>query len=186
MEGTKMKRQVLWLTLFPIIPLLGCSLFRPSGSKPVGTASGDLLKRPCLEAAVRGIKTEIFRYQGWIDLRKQNPSDPQDLPGLEEGMKTLKSDLERYQAMDPKDYRLPGGTKVKAWVEGRAGENSILHIEGMSRSGPWYHLAGIKGDDYGVLVPDKKYLVTFYKVYPRNYFHMESAYVYIAEYQELE
>ena len=179
-----MNRQRIGILFFSVVSLTGCALIRSSGSKPAGTASGDLLKKSCLEAAVRGIQTEMTRYQGWIDLKKLDQPDSQDLPGLEEGMKTLKLDLERYQAMDPKGYGLPQEMKLKAWVEGRAGENAILHIEGMSRSGPWYHLAGIKGDDYGVLGPDKKYLRTFYKVYPRSYFNMESAYVYISEYQE--
>lgn len=174
-----MNRPALWLILFSIISLTGCALFRPLGSKP--HQQGDLLKKACLEAAVIGIKTEITRYQEWIELRKQNQADSQDLPGLEEGLEALKAGLIKYQSLNPKDYHLPEEIKSEAWVEGLPGANAILHVEGMSRSGPWYHLAGIKGDEYSALKPGIKYKMSFYKVYPRSYFHMESSYVYIAE-----
>lgn len=176
-----MGRPALWLISISFISLIGCSLFFPRGSESHQSASGDLLKKACLAAAVKGIEMEIARYQDWIDLRKQNPADSQDLPGLEEGLEALKSDLKKYLPLNPKDYQLPEEIKSEAWVEGLPGANAILHVEGMSRSGPWYHLAGIKGDDYSVLKPGTKYLMSFYKVYPRSYFHMESSYVYIAE-----
>ena len=181
-----MNRQALRLILFSFIFLMGCAHTTPPDVKPHQSASGELLKKACMEAAIRGIKTEITRYQDWIDLRKQNPVDSQDLPGFEEGMKALKADLKKYQSLDPKDYQLPVEVKMTAWVEGRPEANAILYVEGMSRSGPWNHLAGIKGNDYGVLKPDIKYMMTFYKVYPRSYFHMESSYIYVAEYQEQE
>lgn len=181
-----MNRPALRLISFSFIFLMGCAHTAPPDMKPHQSASGDLLKKACIEAAIRGINTEISRYQGWIDLRKHNPADAQDLQGFEEGMKALKADLIKYQSLDPKDYQLPVEIKLAAWVEGQPGENAILHLEGMSRSGPWNHLAGIKGNDYGVLKPDKRYLMSFYKVYPRSYFHMESSYIYIAEYQEQE
>ena len=68
-----------------------------------------------------------------------------------------------------------------SWVGAAAGENAILYVEGMSKSGPWYHLAGLVGGDYGQLKPGVKYAVSYYKVYPRAYWHMPSAYVCVAE-----
>jgi hypothetical protein len=179
-----MSRPALWLVLISFTSLMGCALFFPHGSEPHKPASGDTLKKACLEAAIRGIKTEISRHQDWIDLRKQGQVDAQDLPELEKAIGALKEDLKKHQAMAPKDHQLPEVIKLKGWVAGKSEENAILHVEGMSRSGPWYHLAGIKGDDYGALKPDTKYLVSFYKVYPRSYFNMESSYVYLAEFQE--
>jgi len=181
-----MNRLVLCLISFSFISLMGCAHTPPPGLNPNQSASGELLKKACLEAAIKGINTEIARYQGWIDLRQQGQADAQDLPDLENRMRILKADLEKYQSLNPKDYQLPVEVKKTAWVEGRPEVNAILHVEGMSRSGPWYHLAGIKGDDYEVLKPGIKYLMSFYKVYPRSYFNMESSYVCIAEYQEIE
>ena len=43
------------------------------------------------------------------------------------------------------------------------------------------HLAGIVGGDYGQLKPQTKTTVSYYKVYPRAYWHMSSAYVCVAD-----
>jgi hypothetical protein len=51
----------------------------------------------------------------------------------------------------------------------------------MSKSGPWYHLAGIVGDDYSVLQPEVIKQVTYYEVYKRSYWNMVSEYIYVAE-----
>jgi len=51
----------------------------------------------------------------------------------------------------------------------------------MSKSGPWYHLAGIMGNDYAVLQPRTRYPMNVYSVYPRSYGGMQSAYVCIAQ-----
>lgn len=53
----------------------------------------------------------------------------------------------------------------------------------MTKSGPWYHIYGIKGDDYAVVQPNDKYLMTIYLAYPRYYWNMKSYYVYIDEYK---
>jgi hypothetical protein len=184
--GTEVNRAILrWISLLFIF-LMGCAHTPPPGLNPTPSASGELLKKACLEAAIEGIKAEISRHQDWIDLRKQGQTDSQDLPDLESKMSLLKAALEKYRSLYPNDYQLSEVIKLKAWVDGRAEANAILHIEGMSRSGPWYHLAGIKGDDYEVLKPGIKYLMSCYKVYPRSYFNMESSYIYLAEYHEIE
>ena len=69
------------------------------------------------------------------------------------------------------------------WVQEKADDNVILYVNGMSRSGPWYHLSGIVGGDYARMKPGVKYAATYYKVYPRAYWHMSSAYVCVAELQ---
>jgi hypothetical protein len=184
--GTEMSRTAFWLASISFITLMGCALFFPHGSEPLRPSSGDLLKKACLEAAVKGINTEITRCQEWIDLRKQGQVDDQDLPDLEKAVVALKEDLNKHRTMSPQDYQPPEAVNLKGWVEGKPEENAIFYVEGMSRSGPWYHLAGIKGGEYGILKPGAKYLVSFYKVYPRSYFNMESSYVYIAEYHEIE
>jgi len=150
------------------------------GSMPARADSFDL-KQACIQAAIRGIELEIERYQGWIDLRKQGTVDASNLPELEAELKALNKELEAYQALRPEDYTLPEKIQTTCWVEDQAAENSILYVEGMSRSGPWYHLAGIAGNDFGALKPHVKYTATIYLVYPRSYFYMTSAYVYVAE-----
>jgi len=51
----------------------------------------------------------------------------------------------------------------------------------MSKSGPWYHLAGILGGDYAVLQPKVRGKVAFYAVYSRSYWNMKSGYVGVAK-----
>jgi hypothetical protein len=181
-----MNRTILRLISLLFFFLMGCAHTPPPDVKPQQPASGELLKIACLEAAIEGIKAEISRHQDWIDLRKQGQTDSQDLPDLESKMSLLKADLEKYRSLGPNDYQPSEVIKLKAWVDGRAEANAILHIEEISRSGPWYHLAGVKGDDYNVLKPGIKYMMSFYKVYPTSYFNMVSSYVYLAEFQEVE
>jgi hypothetical protein len=45
---------------------------------------------------------------------------------------------------------------------------------------PWYIVAGISGKA-GKLKPETKYSATVYKVYPRDYFGMQSSYVYLSD-----
>ena len=138
-------------------------------------------KNTCLAATIKAIELEIGRYRSWIDLRKNKKIDQKDLPALEDALSRLESDLKKYQQMTVADYNLPDKITTKAWVESKAADNSILYVHGMSRSGPWYHLAGIAGGDYTILRPGVLREVVFYEVYPRNYWNMSSMYVCVTE-----
>ena len=138
------------------------------------------LQSACLSATITAINLEINRYQNWIDSRKQQ-GNSRDLLELQASLNFLKADLEKYRNMDCRDYVLPEKVRTKAWVQGKAGDNTVLGVEGMTKMGPFYHLAGIVGDNYPSLVPNVSYEMTFYKVYPRSYWYMESEYIYIAE-----
>ena len=125
----------------------------------------DELKAACRTAAINAIKTEMRRAQA------KNIQD------------TLKADLEKFLKLSNADYILPEKEVETVWVLDKADDNAILHVNGMSRSGPWYHLSGIVGGDYARMKPGVKYTATYYKVYPRVYWRMSSAYVYVAELQ---
>jgi hypothetical protein len=147
-------------------------------------ASPDDLKRGCLQATIRAIDLEIVRNQGWIDQRKQAPAKADDLPGLEADLQALRVELLKYRAMDPADYPLPEPEVRKVWLaDATPGVGSFFHYKELSRSGPWYHLAGIAGGDFSVLKADTEFQATFYRVHSRNYFQMPSSYVYLAEYK---
>lgn len=120
-------------------------------------------KSEALSAVITAIKLELNRAQTSTIRQK------------------LEADLKQYQCMSSADYPLPEMVVETAWVEGKAGENAILYVEGMSRSGPWYHLVGIAGGDYSRLKPGVKYTVSYYKVYPRAYWHMPSSYVHVVD-----
>ena len=125
----------------------------------------DALKTACRNAAIKAIKLEMSRAQA------KNIQD------------TLEADLEKFQKLSNDDYTLPEKVVETVWVQEKADDNAILYVNGMSRSGPWYHLSGIVGGDYARMKPGVKYAATYYKVYPRAYWHMSSAYVCVAELQ---
>lgn len=139
---------------------------------------GDNLKNACLSATITAIHLEMDRYQRWMDFRKQQ-GDQKGIAQLQESLDALHEDLIKFETMDSQDFVLPEKYSEVAWAQGKARTDSILYVEKMSKSGPWYHLAGIWGDDYTLLQPNEKYKVNIYKVYPRNYWGMDSAYVYI-------
>lgn len=170
---------------------------QPASKQPNALQSE--LKKLCLEATKTAIQLEMANYQRWIDVRKQQNA-PAEAAEFQKTLDSLKIELETYQKMPIDKYILPEGKQAPhdffsqnfvreeitttAWVESNAQNNTILHVEGMSKSGPWYHLAGIIGNDYSKLKPNTKYRITFYTVYKRNYWNMPSAYVCITSIQK--
>jgi hypothetical protein len=62
------------------------------------------------------------------------------------------------------------------------GDGSLLEVEGASKSGPFFHLAGVRGGDPGILKPGKRYRATLYLVYRREYFgFIGDYYVYVTD-----
>lgn len=174
-----MKRSVFWISMVLVICL---TIFFTAGcfAEAVDeTAQQRELKRECLSATMTAIKLEMDRYQKWLDLRKQQ-GDTQAVAKLEQTLTLMRNDLEKYRNMAVDDYILPEKVFLTAGIGNEPGENSLLYIDMMSRSGPFYHVAGITGGDYGILQPETPYNMVFFKVYPRNYWHMQSDYVYIA------
>lgn len=151
-----------------------------------------IVKQTCLKATITAIQLEINRYQGWIDYAKQQ-NDTLKEASYQVTLDSLKKDLSAFQRIKAEEYMLPQKKNISldtfgnssspelitttAWVEESAKDNTILNVEGMSRNGPWFHLAGIVGDKYEELKPGKKYRTAFYTVYARNYWNMASAYV---------
>jgi len=141
----------------------------------------EYLKKNCIAAAICGIDLEIVKHQKWIDMRKKGEVDDKDLPEIEGRLNRLKADLEKYQKMKLDLYVIPEKREEIAWISTNEplGDNSILYVENMSMSGPWYHLVGIRGNNYSVIQPDTKYLMNIYLVYPKYYWTMPSYYVYV-------
>jgi hypothetical protein len=70
--------------------------------------------------------------------------------------------------------------EVTVNLVGPVAEGDLLEVEGGSRSGPFYHLAGIAGGDYGLLKADKKLRLELCLVYRREYFgFIGDFYVYV-------
>ena len=176
-----MKRSIfqVWVALVVCLALSVGSFAYAAESKSGDTAlKEDTLKQACLAATVAAIKLEMNRYQRWIDVRKQQ-GDIQGEVELQSSFDVLAAEWELYAAMDAKDYVLPAPMTTIAWVASKADKDAIVYIDNMSKSGPWYHLAGITGDNYTLLRPAVREQVNLYPVHKRMYGSMQSAYVFV-------
>ena len=136
------------------------------------------IKEAARQATVGAIGMEIRRNQKWLEVAR---TDGSEITPYEDSLKQLRSDEALYAKMSAETYVLTTAeTLDKAWVDGPASDNTVLHFEGMSRSGPWYHLAGVHGG-YALLQPKQHYAVTYHRVYSRSYGPMDSAYVFLAQ-----
>jgi len=174
-----MRKVLLVVIILIVIVLLGLLIER----LVVHTASSRImsLKRGCIQATIKAIELEIERHQKWLEIPEEELS-PGATPKeeIEARLKNLQADLEKYKNMKVEDCTLPEKLEVVADVT-KLKEGDFLEIEGLSRSGPFYHVVGIVGDDY-TAVKKGKYNLTLYLVYPR-YYPFPSFYVYIADYK---
>ncbi len=147
----------------------------------------ELLKKGLIDATIRAIKMEIDRYKA-----SKDPDKLQKIAYLE-------NELKRFENMGTFDYKLiqPGQSSedvleaskfgplmppmerdVEVLITKPCDYGSILEVAGMTKSGPFYHIAGIK-DDLSILQPGK-YKLKLYLVYKREYFgFIKNYYVYI-------
>lgn len=157
---------------------------------PFGNLEEFGLRRDLIKATIFAIASEIKRY---------TESEHKD---REEKIAFLKEELERFQKMHPAEYRLSGeeevvhlGTfgvlmppeirEVEILAPPRA-LGDILEVAGMTRSGPFYHVAGVRGGDLSVFAPSRHYKATIYLVYRREYFgFIPNYYVYVADWEEI-
>lgn len=148
----------------------------------------ELLKKRLIDATIRAIKMEINRYKS-----SQHPDKQQKIAYLE-------NELNKFENMGTLDYKLtqpeqtseqplevskfgplmpPIERDVEVIVTKPYDYGSILEVVGMTKSGPFYHIAGIQGDDLSILQPGR-YKLKLYLVYKREYFgFIGNYYVYI-------
>lgn len=176
-----MKKWYMELCVFFVACFIIASSVITCRAEAVDTAAQQAeLKQACISATITAIQLETDRHQKWLEMRRTQ-GDTQGVRELEQTIAQLQADLEKYRNMAVDDYILPEKVVVPAWVQNPAGEGVLLYVDGMTKSGPFYHLTGIKDGNYAVLAPNDRYNVTFYRLYPRSYWNMECAYVYVAE-----
>jgi len=67
-------------------------------------------------------------------------------------------------------------------VDKKISVGDIVNVKGMTKSGPFYHVAGIRRDVLEKIQVGKKYKVSLCLVYKREYFgFIPNYYVYLAE-----
>lgn len=184
------KNAVIWgiaiLTIFNFIftkdikPVFAEATSKSQPAELVAANETIKLKEACLAATITAIELEIKRHDLVYEMQPK-PTGAPPLANFLQDLDVLKADLSKYKAMKAEDYVLPQKVTATGWVSEKAADNTILYVENMSKSGPWYHLAGVLEGYYGIMEPEKKYEVTFYPVYPRSYWHMQSDYVLLAQ-----
>jgi len=144
------------------------------------------LKEACVNATIRGIELDIERCKKWLKIPEEELTEgAEPREKIESRLNQLQMDLEKYKNIQLQDYELPEKREVIGWVNQPCTENTILQIENMTRSGPFYHIVGIKGEDYTVIKPKTKYRMTIYLVYPR-YYPFPNHYIYIDDYEQIQ
>lgn len=168
------------------------------------TAGENTLKRELVSATVKAIELEMAGYETRLKAAQDGPGSPENVPLFQDRIEEMKRLLAAFRSMDPRDYEMsetpaeppepilgdagygpvkPAGKMIlKVRVNQPCHAGSLLEAEGTTRSGPFFHLAGIAGDAYDRLQPGREYTLTVYLVYRRDYIgFMRDHYVYVAE-----
>ena len=144
------------------------------------------LKEACINATIRGIELDIGMHQKWLEIPEEELTEgAESREKIKFRLDQLNVELEKYENIRLQNYELPEKREIIGWVNQPCTEDITLQIEDMSRSGPFYHIVGIKGEDYSVIKPQIRYRMTMYLVYPRDY-PFTSYYIYIDNYEQMQ
>lgn len=166
----------------PSIEGLFRELKRKKALPPAVDDTDLVLKRACQNTILSAIEIEIERFEMKRDAAREGLGDPGNVLIFENRIDELLDEYEKYKRVRPADYQLPEKKTVKVKVTHAYQQGSLLELKGMSRSGPFYHVAGIRGGNYKLLIPNKTYHTTIYPVYSRNY-PFPNYYVYIEDFK---
>lgn len=149
------------------------------------------LKEDLIKATIKAIEMEIKRYE------------ESSHPDRKEKINYLKGELRRFKEMSPDSYKLEEEPKNESLFESllkfgplippiekeieiivteplKVGD--LLNCVGMTRSGPFYHLAGIS-DKIAKDIEKGKYKVKLYLIYKREYFgFIMNYYVFLSDF----
>lgn len=172
-------------------------------SAPLRADPATELRRELLAATIRAVELEIEATRTKLKAAEEGTGPEENVTRFRQKLRDLEGVLARFAAMTPEEYPAPVRTpsdpgsvletstgfgpvlppeirEVTYRIEGPCAEGELLSVQGTSRSGPFYHLAGIAGGDYGVLKPGRKYRLELCLVYRREYFGLiGDYYVYV-------
>lgn len=174
-----------------------------------GAAGADIeLQRSLRDSVIRAIGMEMDACASRLKAANSGTGSSGNAAALREKIADLQAEKARFEGMDPRDYPLPAASApdsgsvleqatgsgpvlpprqrvISATVDSPCSDGTLLAGTGASRSGPFYHLAGIGGGDYGLLQVGKSYTLTVYAVYRREYFStIGDFYVFVGQVRE--
>ncbi len=174
--------------IYPLLPNEPYFEIFPRIEEPIPFTK-DTLKEDLIKATIKAIDMEIERYE------KSSHSDKK------EKISYLQGELKRFKEMSPDSYKLEGkhqdepllnfnkfGTlmpPIKRTIEIHVTEplkvGDLLYYTGMTKSGPFYHLAGIS-DKIAKAIEKGTYKVKIYLIYKREYFgFIPNYYVFLSD-----
>ncbi len=160
-----------------------------------------ILKRSLLDATKRATELELRDCGARLEAARKGVGPAGNVEKFRNRAASLEGQLETFKKMDPFHYTLPSVQEqrpdvfaeqatygpvmppqkktVTVTVKEPCRDGSLLEVEGMTRSGPFYHLAG---GDLGRLKPGRKYEATVYLVFKRESMgFIPDYYVYLAD-----
>jgi hypothetical protein len=186
-----------------VAALAFCALLAPAASARADDRTE--LAKALLAATVRAVDLEVEGYRARLRAAESGTGQQDNAERFRQRIAALEAERAKLGRMKPEEYPEPlrpqadGGSilepdggfgvvlppvlrEVTATIDQPAADGALLSVNGTSRSGPFYHLAGIKGGDYGVLKRAKQYRLTLCLVYRREYFgFIGDYYVFVAD-----
>ena len=163
------------------------------------------LRESLRRSTVKAIELEIDAYRQKLQAAMAGTGPEENKAKFRQKIEALEAERVRFSRMPAAEYpdpvaSTPGALSVfdeaTAWgpmLPAQLREalvttdtpyviGSLLSVEGTSRSGPFFHLAGIRGGEPSVLKPGKRSQVTMYLVFRREYFGLiGDYYVYVSD-----
>jgi hypothetical protein len=177
-------------------------------AEPRAEESPAELRESLRRSTVRAIELEIEAYRLKLQAAMAGTGPEENKAKFQKTIAKLEAERERFDRMQPGAYPDPETSapvaasvldEATAWGPMLPAElreavvgvtkpyemGSLLEVEGASRSGPFFHLAGIVGGDTGILKSGRRHRIVTYLVYRREYFGLiGDYYVYVAVVRE--
>ena len=167
-------------------------------------AGGHALQHELFQACRRAFDMEVRGYQERVAAAESGTGSRENIAAFREKLRQARQGRASFLQTQPAQYPSPVPEKpgsatvfdeqtpfglllppvtrrVESAVDRPLGEGSLLTAAGGTRSGPFYHLAGIVGGDYAILREGRRYVIDLCLVYRREYIgFMQDHYVYIS------
>ena len=175
----------------PVFPGQGV-VPRPAPATGAGGETRDP-REALLAATVRSIGLEIESTRQKLKAAEAGTGPKDNIERFRQKLQGLEAEEARFGVMAADEYPAPVKQapdqpsileqsaghgpvlppvirEIVITVDAPLGDGAQLSVEGTSKSGPFYHLAGIDGGDYGILKTGRRYRLTVALVYRREYF----------------
>jgi hypothetical protein len=162
------------------------------------------LRESLRQSTITAIQMEIDAYTVKLQAAEGGTGSGENAATFRQKIEALEAERDRFDRMTGDEYPDPVASvpdtisvfdEATAWgpmvpaelrqvtvtVDQPYDVGSQLAVEGTSRSGPFFHLAGVRGGDAAMLKKGKRYRLDVYLVYRREYFgFIGDYYVYVA------